>query len=83
MKTKIMKEKLKTYYYVLMTATGYMLPAFIFGVLYEAIQNTNFLLDRGLITLLVVYTVAILMLYITFNNHVKNIIPDEDEEDVK
>ncbi len=78
MKTKIMKEKLKTYYYVLMTATGYMLPAFIFGVLYEAIQNTNFLLDRGLITLLVVYTIAILMLYITFNNHVKNIIPDEE-----
>ena len=29
-----MKEKLKTYYYVLMTAIGYMLPAFIFGVLY-------------------------------------------------
>ena len=58
-------NRIKIYYNVVMRAVGYMLPAFIFGVLYEAITATNFLTDRGFYTVGLLYTIAILMLYTT------------------
>ena len=66
-------NKVKIYYNVVMRALGYMLPAFIFGVLYEAITSVNFLTDRGFYTVGVLYTIAILMLYITGKNDIDDV----------
>lgn len=66
-------NKVKIYYNVVMRALGYMLPAFIFGVLYEAITAVNFLTDRGFYTVGVLYTIAILMLYITGKNDIDDV----------
>ena len=66
-------NKVKIYYNVVMRALGYMLPAFIFGVLSEAITAVNFLTDRGFYTGGVLYTIAILMLYITGKNDIDDV----------
>lgn len=66
-------NKVKIYYNVVMRALGYMLPAFIFGILYEAITATNFLTDRGFSTVGILYTIAILMLYTTARKDVDDV----------
>lgn len=66
-------NRIKIYYNVVMRAVGYMLPAFIFGVLYEAITATNFLTDRGFYTVGLLYTIAILMLYTTARKDVDDV----------
>lgn len=64
-------NKVKLYFNVVMRALGYMLPAFIFGIMYEAITATNFLTDRGFYTIGILYTIAVLMLYITGRNDIE------------
>ena len=73
-------NKVKLYYNAVMRAVGYMLPAFIFGVLYEAITAINFITDRGGYTVGVVYTIAILMLYTTARKDVDDVRNYEQEE---
>lgn len=66
-------NKVKLYYNAVMRAVGYMLPAFIFGVLYEAITAINFITDRGGYTVGILYTIAILMLYTTARKDVDDV----------
>jgi len=76
-------EKFKSLYYIISRALGYMVPAFVFGVIYEAVNTTHFLLDKGLVTIGVIYTVAILMLYVNFNNDLQELNYNEESEDAK